>query len=1393
MPELGSPGFKGYDYQITATVWIALELFLVQQRSEEILVEPLSHEDVEASIRDNAEDGAASTVETLHGTEHLYIQVKRRSTGPWSVADFADVFVGTLGDSKDRRSRQRPWEFLENDRKARYLLLTDAAVNESLMPYSVSGLLLRHSSSTVPSSIKARAKVSDASAGQFAILPMQVEELLTYRITDLLLRKGHVPSLRTALCFEALRDEVRDRLLGKKPAALTITDISSTLRQFGGQPFINPRLAEYVPPLSYAEIEARLRNQNAVLLVGPPGTGKTMTSEIIAARSAADGVNIIREKSPDKIRDLISQSGRFLFLLSDPWGATRVDEKAPVNWTDELPKLLEFANPDKRFVITSRSDVLRTAIGNALIVEDKQLKRKYGLSSIAMRLFPEDYNSDLRKKILRNKAGRLSAWQQDFVSRHETAITRKLRLPFSIERFVSYLGQVADPAKAILEDLLNSADSDAIVNTVRQQVEAWGAGQVECAAAAWALLNSWNPLELELSDRVTVTLSDTGLVLELQSFFKHLLACGNIKLDGTSIEAHPKVIEALEQVLAGKPSAAAETIQKLMDAIAGPAQSNIAMASLLFDTARAVQSGRFLVQRDIPTQAKAAIFQIIENKLASKERSVFLEGLREASDFNLTSQLGMLVRQLVGESKSNDRWFRHWSRPPNTEITEEFTAWVVASSTGLNVLRLFVEFSLPATEVTYAVQEFLGYLRSFPVDLSSSFMHAFDTVVDREQVCFNDDVIVTGSLTGEASSQHVRARILKLWESNEAWFGGFSEQLSAARECELDAEHSAHLEEEPGEHFGLAEGLAKAYVAVRRDREGWQWLTQPDNQRFISAWSEMIAEAKTTPSTEEWEALAKACRESHMSEYWSAVKAQKRWDRLADVPVETFSSRYSAKAFLEALISAVDPIAVFDQISSSLDNSSRATLVATAAGMSTTKLEEQSKDISHQSILDVLTKTSHNTNEARCLAMLFDLVTETPFSTIREKHGAGPTRELQELARSLRSRNEQTCSCVAVLSAVLNEVDDSLLDDLLASSDTEVSGNAALAAAVAGRDSLLQFCLSHKHYQVRRTAFKALSRSANPQLMDRLLAMAKDKSAAVRLEVARTIGNLEWTDARGILVTLLSDSRDYSQDSLTGGWPCFEVARAAADSIQQIPLDDETESELIDFVDQGRKATADPIVRAKVILALSNSQKPTTWTLFFRMLNSSLAIGKEPAPRYILRCAAAEAIAIFLTRTPTALTSEQADCLLRSCQTQDEALSVRATIATALSFESTSEKFGQLTAISKRQTELFVVAALASGKRVPVEFVRALLGDNHALLSLLRTSIETGTPPATLTPEIESWIDGLNANQDVARAILYTVKQWLEIASDKPESPWNPDLEPKRIPTITLRSMVGGE
>jgi hypothetical protein len=38
--DAGSVGFRGYDDQIIATVWVALDLFLAQQHSTKIFIDP---------------------------------------------------------------------------------------------------------------------------------------------------------------------------------------------------------------------------------------------------------------------------------------------------------------------------------------------------------------------------------------------------------------------------------------------------------------------------------------------------------------------------------------------------------------------------------------------------------------------------------------------------------------------------------------------------------------------------------------------------------------------------------------------------------------------------------------------------------------------------------------------------------------------------------------------------------------------------------------------------------------------------------------------------------------------------------------------------------------------------------------------------------------------------------------------------------------------------------------------------------------------------------------------------------------------------------------------------------------------------------------------------------
>ena len=785
-----------------------------------------------------------------------------------------------------------------------------------------------------------------------------------------------------------------------------------------------------------------------------------------------------------------------------------------------------------------------------------------------------------------------------------------------------------------------------------------------------------------------------------------------------------------------------------------------------------------------------------KGKLASPERAVFLEGLREAAELTLPGHVGDLVRQLLPHRTEDEKdWFLRWSPPSDLGLTREFTASVVANPMALNVLSRFIEFSLPETDVRYPVQEFLRYLTAFGVDFSPSFLRAFDTVVDGELACFNDEVIVSGTLADDASVQHIHARIVALWESIDKWFKGFNEQLSSARECELDVEYSAHLEEEPGEHYGVAEGLAKAYVDSRRDRQGWRWLAEPHNQRFAEAWASVVAEASTTPTADEWDALLKACKDSYIQDYWFAVKQKKDGNRFVQIPRDTFASSHSTKAFIEALFSARgdDSIALLEEIARSLDMSARATVAIATAGMSRSEGEVERGSISQRAILSLLTGAAASTAEAECLEAIYELVAQSELSAIREKLQNVPTHQFREFAQRSQTENGQTAACIAVVCAICGDVDIALLETLLGSSDGDITSTALFAARVGGCDSLLHQCLSHKHYRVRRSAFTALSGSANPKLRSQLVAMADDKSAAVRLEVARTIGERGWPEGATALIKMLSDNRDYNEDSMTGGWPRFEVARAAATSIRQMSLDEETERELREFVARGRKASADPIVRAHVILALSKSNDPSVLDLLFRMMGSSVSIGEDPVPRYVLRCAAAEAISYLLARMPRRITIEQVGLVLLSCRAHDPVLSVRATVAAASAYENTAEQFAKIEGVPQGQAELFICAALANGTPVGREPAVALLGDGHPLLPVIESFAETGAVPRTLPPEVHSWLDHLSAENAFGQASLFYFQKWCPCRVDGPKSPWVQDLEPERIHAISLRSLTGGE
>jgi hypothetical protein len=48
----GNLGFAGYQYQIEVTIWVALDLMLAKGLADEVVIEPRSDEDLEASVID---------------------------------------------------------------------------------------------------------------------------------------------------------------------------------------------------------------------------------------------------------------------------------------------------------------------------------------------------------------------------------------------------------------------------------------------------------------------------------------------------------------------------------------------------------------------------------------------------------------------------------------------------------------------------------------------------------------------------------------------------------------------------------------------------------------------------------------------------------------------------------------------------------------------------------------------------------------------------------------------------------------------------------------------------------------------------------------------------------------------------------------------------------------------------------------------------------------------------------------------------------------------------------------------------------------------------------------------------------------------------------------------
>ena len=448
--RLRNASYAGYEYQVSATIWVVLDLLFAKNITSDLTVEPQSREDLEATV--HKPEIRLVRLRASDNSIDIMFQFKTRSGAPWSAAALARVLKGSNEhDASDPRVRVRPLETLRANQAARYVFITNEALAESLRVHAGQDILDIPRATNLPP----HARDGYDASTQAAIAPRLLlcggvtEEILTTRIRDLLTIHCHVPSINLVNCLTDLREEVRKRILGFGAGHWTRAEVADVIAGHGGSWAPTSAMDHYVAPRCFDAIRDKLERSHVVLIVGPWGTGKTLTADVIEfqLRQSPASFAVVGERyGPSAIRDYLTSVGPVLFHLRDPWGGSRLSSDAD-RWSTELPKLLTQAGPNKKFLITSRLDVLQRA-AQTVMADFMPHRIVIGV---------EDYGADRLQEIYDRYAGDLTGHAQAVAEEYREVAVRSMTRPYEIERFLAAVGAEDESDGQGVHDLIAAA------------------------------------------------------------------------------------------------------------------------------------------------------------------------------------------------------------------------------------------------------------------------------------------------------------------------------------------------------------------------------------------------------------------------------------------------------------------------------------------------------------------------------------------------------------------------------------------------------------------------------------------------------------------------------------------------------------------------------------------------------------------------------------------------------------------------------------------------------------------------------------------------------------------------------------------------------------------------
>ena len=567
----GTAGLEGYLYQATASTWVALELVLNQRLAVELVLEPVTHEDIEAAV---ANPEAAELDSQLLVSFPLQIQIKQRSTMNWTVAGLNELLT------KPRKRRKSPVENLENP-NLRYLLITNASVDGVARGLVTRQLGVFPAANDMPVSLAGA--LPDA-AGRVGVMPLIDDERLTERIERLLIRRFKVPVARVGACRLALDSQALERMRRPGGGVWSRAELDQLVADHDGLPSSATLADRFVPPTNFDDFVHIVDTQHAIILTGPSGTGKTSTAEALLRHlhAGADGFEFtIVEGGPEKIRAR-RPNGPIVFMIEDPWGRVRADPRAEP-WNEAIIGLLAKASPQRKFIITSRSDVLADAQPPSLPRSMMALLEGY------------HYPTAQKRSLFDNRLVALPRDLQSDVDKTRADIVRDVSTPAEIERYFWLLTNDRRPNEELwgfirrcIATAKSSSVDTALLSNVRQRNDhRW-------AILTWGLFKASRKLSYATIGQIQEELDAIDPVYfdGVTDYLGFLVAGRHLHQTGAVLSyTHPLVEKGLQSVVDEKSSLAKRVLADLFAALLALKDENWGLESAASLLAAMIRTG----------------------------------------------------------------------------------------------------------------------------------------------------------------------------------------------------------------------------------------------------------------------------------------------------------------------------------------------------------------------------------------------------------------------------------------------------------------------------------------------------------------------------------------------------------------------------------------------------------------------------------------------------------------------------------------------------------------------------------------------------------------------------------------------------------------------------------